>query len=204
MRYLEPMIRDMSRKMPEYATADIETMDWNKFLCLGYFTRVKNRRGELEDVYEEFLNLSEFMEWVFSKEQIRRNIFFHFGGIFDFLFLINEIHADKDNYKIGDIILRGSQLLTMKISKLKKVANPGRKKIFRALDDGFLVIDRTITFKDSAGLFNFGLDELTKNFGVEHKKMEIDHSKVVGLTPELREYMRYDVIGLYESLEKFT
>lgn len=124
--------------------------------------------------------LRKFIEFLFSSECDTTEIWCHFGGIYDFLFILDEVLCD-DKIKVYDMIPRGSGLLQFTIS-LK---------------------GREITFRDSSAILPFGLDSITKNFGVEHKKLKMDRSKITNDTPLVREYLTHDVKGLYESIKKF-
>lgn len=106
--------------------------------------------------------------------------FAHFGGRFDFLFFIREALRNS-KYEISNLVPRGSGILSFDLS-----------------DD-----TRTVTFRDSSALLPFSLRRLTESFRVDHKKQEIDYSKISEITSELLEYLKYDLKGLYEVLEKF-
>lgn len=206
------------RKLPEFAVCDIEASNWINFLIIGFFGK-KNIYYDKEacnpDDQEEHLKLfedmSEFADFVMSEENPFKIIYAHFGGKYDFNFIIKEFFMRPKEFYIDKMIPRGSGLLCFTVTKLKW-ANKNQKLNDRDLENIVSVTKEgiryyktnvTVTFYDSSGLMPFSLDSITKNFGVEHKKQKIDYSKIVRVTPQLREYLVYDLKGLWESLEKF-
>lgn len=109
------------------------------------------------------------------------DVFAHFGGKYDFLFFIGEYLKCLPRYRIDHFIPRGSGILCFDLS------------------DG----SHHITFRDSSAFLPMSLKRLTENFGVEHQKKEMDYEKMEKVTPELLEYLEYDLKGLYECIEKF-
>lgn len=161
------------KRLESFAVFDIESANWKDFLCLGYYDG-KN--------YETFFSLSDFLKFLFTTKT--QNIFAHFGGIFDFLFLLQEILESNGEFKFGKIIPRGSGILSFELYR----RNFGKRKF---------------TFRDSSALLPFSLKKITETFGVAHQKQEFDVARVQKVTPELLEYLQYDCIGLWESLDKF-
>jgi len=158
------------QKKISFAVVDIETMNWTKFIVLGFYDGTE---------YREFRSLKKFFEFL-SQEQRTETIFAHFGGKFDFLFLLKEI-LRNEKYKVEALVPRGSSILYFNLEC------GGRK----------------YTFRDSSALLPFALKSLTENFGVASKKKEWDHSKTTGYSAELSSYLKFDCLGLFESLEKF-
>ena len=114
----------------------------------------------------------------------------------------------NDKYHIGTIIPRGAGLLCFEVSTFylaKELPEDKKEKDIIGKDRfGKLIIrDRTITFRDSSAMLPFGLASLTENFGVEHKKKEIDYEKITKVDDELLEYLEYDCWGLYEVIERY-
>ena len=103
-------------------------------------------------------------------------IFSHFGGIFDHLFILQ--YFGENNNLADDLMLRGSSIFS------------------------FSTITPKIKFIDSSGMLPFSLDKATKSFDVPHKKQKIDHNIKKTITPELIEYLKYDCIGLHQTIEK--
>ena len=154
-----------------FATADIESVKWTRFLTIGYFDGTD---------FRHFESLRKFFDHAFSNQCI--HIFAHFGGIFDFLFLLKAAISDS-GYEIGSLIPRGSGILCFDLSRRS---------------DG-----RVLHFHDSGALLPMSLKRITEAFKVTHSKKEIDYARISKVTPRLLEYLEYDCRGLYESLEKF-
>lgn len=109
------------------------------------------------------------------------DVFAHFGGVYDFLFFLSHAYFVDRSIEISPIVPRGSSILTFKLTKNGK----------------------TIVFHDSSALFPFGLEQLTKSFGVTHTKGSIDYDKITHVTPELVKYLESDLKGLWESIDAF-
>lgn len=168
---LEPIkIQDWYKsKEYKFQVGDIEAKNWIEFIVAGFYDGEK---------YQEFHSLEAFAHFIYeSKKPL--NIFFHFGGGYDFNFMI-KIFLEQ-NIEIKQIIPRGSGMLSMKIKGLFK----------------------THTLRDSSALLPFSLKKITESFNVETKKGEWDHSKTEGYTKELGEYLKSDCLGLYQSLKAF-
>lgn len=158
------------RKTPfSFATMDIETMNWTKFIVLGHYD------GK---TYNEFRQWKRYFK--FLKTEKTTTIFAHFGGKFDFLFVLKE-SLKNEKIKIINIIPRGSSILCLTIR-----------------------IGRTdCNFRDSSALLPFSLKSITENFRTNILKGNWDHTKTKGWSPELSKYLKADCISLYESIEKF-
>lgn len=164
-----------------FGVFDIEATNWKDFLILGY--QGLTSKG-IE--YKEFLSIKEFCDFLFSQENKCEDVYAHFGGIYDFLFILQHLYGNL-KYKQSDLIARGSGLLCFKSTMKFENGN-----------------ERTINFIDSSGILPFSLASLTNNFDVKHKKItDIDIEKVTKITPKLKEYLEYDVKGLYESIEAY-
>lgn len=157
---------------PIFAACDIETMNWTKFIVLGHY--------DSTGAYFEFKSLKKYFEFL-KTSQNDATIFAHFGGKFDFLFLLKEA-LRFEGVKIVDLVPRGSSILYFTLE-----FTTGTK----------------YTFRDSSALLPFSLKSITENFGVETMKQDWDHSKTKGYTKELGEYLYADCRGLHESLTKF-
>lgn len=160
----------LPQEKTKFAVIDIETANWTRFIVLGYYDGTE---------YREFKTLKAFFTWLACAQRCE-TMFAHFGGKFDFLFLLKEA-LRNEHAEVTAIVPRGSSMLyfTLKI----------KNKVY--------------TFRDSSALLPFSLKSITENFGVTHVKQEYDHSKTTRYTKELSMYLKYDCIGLYESLEKF-
>lgn len=127
--------------------------------------------------YFEYKDLCYLIDYFYMNKNIKFWIA-HNGGKYDFRYLIPEII--KLGYKIKPLVINGS-MASLKVYK-------NNKKLFELRDSYFLLPS--------------GLRKLTYEFDVEHKKLEFNdyNSKIV--TEEMQEYLRNDVIGLYEVYEK--
>jgi len=167
------------KKYKHFGVVDIESMDWIKFVVIGAYSNVT-------EGFIYFDDLDEFFDYVFESGV---NIWFaHFGGKFDFLFLLSYIFSSKgknNGIRLQSIIPRGSSILTF------SVYNVNNKE------------SKLVHFWDSSALLSFSLKSLTDNFDVKTKKGEIDYTKIKKITPELLEYLKSDCIGLHEVLTKF-
>jgi len=158
-------------KIKTFAVTDFEASKWINYLCNGYYD------GK---TYLEFTDLSDYFD--FLHETDIPNIFAHFGGIYDFLFLLGWIF-DNDEYTLKNLIPRGSAILCFTI-----ISNRNQKEF---------------TFLDSSALLGFSLRNLAINFNVETLKGEIDYNSLTKVTPELLAYMKDDHLALYQVLERF-
>lgn len=168
----------------KFAVLDIEARNWLEFEVAGYFDG---------DSYIEFFSAKEFLRRIFTfkPNRIPSTIFAHFGGKYDFLFIIDALLGES-GYEIQNCIPRGSSLLS-----------------FDLHFDG-----RKISFRDTSSFLPFSLDRLTKTFGVEHKKKKFDFDAYNRLDKstaaykkqfaELREYLKYDCKGLYEVIWRYV
>ena len=159
------------QKTKPFAVCDIESMNWTKFLVLGHTNDGKD--------FVEFRCIKNYLDYLDANET-PLEIFAHFGGIFDFLFLIQEIIKHED-LKIKSIVPRGSSIFYFDV----------------------VMPHKTITFRDSSALLPYSLKSLAENFKVETKKGEWDHSKTKSVTPELIEYLKSDCHALHQCLTAF-
>ena len=157
-----------------FTVMDIEAKNWKEFLIMGSYD------GEN---YKEHKSIKSFMEYMFSSNHTNSTCYAHFGGIFDFLYIIDFLFSQNSpTYEMKNIILQGRKML-----KFDVISNK-----------------RKISFVDSSGLFPFGLEKLTHSFDVKHKKLKEDVSQLTKVTPELKKYLMHDNKGLWECLEKFS
>jgi len=154
---------------PPFQVVDIETMKWTKFVVLGFYD------GK---TFLEFRSLQKFLNFVKTKQSL--NVFAHFGGKFDLLFILQALFKDKDFTDIA-IIPRGSSILSV----------------------DFIYKNIKHSFRDSAALMPFGLKSLSENFSVDTIKGDWDHSKTKGYSKGLSKYLQADCKSLYQCIEKF-
>jgi hypothetical protein len=146
---------------PKFATIDIETQDWVNYVCGEVYWKDKNNvehsleSGSLEDILIQCFK-------VYQKHKIN-NFVAHYGGKFDFLFFLGYF-IPHPAFEVTNIIPRGSSLLSFDVTM--RPAN--------GYDFGFPIPDGKITFRDSSGLLPFSLGSITKSFGVETLKGEMD------------------------------
>lgn len=161
-----------ARKPKPFAVCDIEAHEWTKFKIIGWYNGTD---------YEDFKRMDLFVDHIFGEEE--DTIFAHFGGIYDFMFIIQQF-IELGGYDITQIIPRGSGLLSFKVTERES--------------------GKEIMFKDSSAFLPFGLANLTKSFGVDHKKQDFDFNKWDGqITAKLRDYLMDDCRGLYECIERY-
>ncbi len=170
-KVLRPFKRKRNEKDPfDFQVIDIETMNWTTHVVSGFYDGIQ---------FKHFKNIEDLVRYALNYRRTL-NCFMHFGGGFDFLFLIEQFLKQK--IEIIEIIPRGSSLLSMKVKDSK---------------------NRIHTFKDSSALLPFSLKSLTTSFNVPTKKGEWDHKKTRGFSKKLLEYLKSDCIGLYQVIETF-
>lgn len=193
-------LKKQEEKNTEFAITDIEASQWINFLCIGFCTKIDG-----EWFYRHFLSLEKYIEFLFSADNPRKILYAHFGGKYDFLFIMKQAFFSA-KYEVHDIIPRGSSILSFSVSTFKvapSVSDPNDPNVFGKTDGGWKVKDKSIEFRDSSALLPFALRSLCESFKVDHKKLEVDYEKLTEVTPELLEYMEYDHKGLYEVMEKY-
>jgi len=123
-----------------------------------------------------FHTASEARELLFKiLEYGKVTVYSHFGGIFDHLFIFDALTSF--GAVPNNIIMRGSSLFSF--------------------DIGYT------SFVDSSGILPFSLEKAANAFQVEHRKLNIDHSKIKTVTPKLIKYLEHDCKALYQTIEKF-
>lgn len=155
------------------AVFDIEGNNWKDFVMMGFYDGQE---------YYEFFKVQDFLDFVLTRKYFSWRIFAHFGGRYDFLFILEYL------FKIGfhkqtQIIEVSGRIILLKV-KIK---------------------DRNIYFVDSFSLLPSSLDKLGEAFQTKHRKVKgydvTRNDKKV--TAELREYQRMDCLSLFEILDKF-
>ena len=185
---------------------DIETYDektkstWLNPYALGFYDGVSQIKFKGRNCVYEFIN------YVCGKERYRAcSIYAHNGGKFDFNFILEELR--KLDYGF-EIITQGSRIIELKIFTDKSGSGLHEKGELRKAYNNIKLIDSYALLKSS-------LDKLTKDFDVEHKKINFmdkpntknDYEYLYHLfkigDPLFDEYLMNDCIGLYEVLKKF-
>ena len=167
---LKPLTGTRTKPAKEFMVCDIESRDWTRFLVLGHYDGHE---------FKYFKRLVKYIAYLFS---LKKNVqvWAHFGGKFDFLFLLQEAFSIPQ-LKVLNMIPRGSGILCFDLT------------------DGVY----TITFMDSSAILPFSLERICESFKVEHKKLKWDHEKTFKVTRKLVHYLKYDCIGLYEAIQKY-
>lgn len=161
--------------MKKFGVFDIEAKNWNEHLISGFYDIEYNQ-------YIDFFTIKDLMNYIFSNQNDKDQIYAHFAGIYDSLFIIDNCFKNWRKYNIENMICSGRRILKLDVSN-----NIGRK----------------ISFIDSSGLLPFSLDYLTNAFGVENKKQKLDVSNLKKVTKKLRSYLKDDCIGLAQVLYKY-
>jgi len=164
-----------------FSVSDIESTQWKNFALAGSYDGT---------FYETHETIEDLICHHFSPSHFPDIVFFHYGGIFDFLFIFDWFFKQDFNlWEIKNIIIQGKKILKF---DLVHTPEPPFKK-------------RTIEYRDSSGLFPIGLGKLTQSFDVEHKKLDLnlEHVEFDKENPEHLLYLEHDCLGLYESIEKY-
>jgi hypothetical protein len=152
-----------------FATSDIESNNWIDFLMIGFFDGKE---------YKVFFSIDEYIKYVTKKEYSGLRIYFHNGGRFDFLFLIDKL------MEIGEVKFksRGTGLIGLEV-----LHKNGR-----------------LEFYDSYALLPASLEKLIKTYEIEYKKIPIDFTKKLKKTDkQLLLHLENDCKSLFYILQKF-
>ncbi len=170
----EKAIRKNEQTPFEFGVFDIEAWGWKNFLLGGFYDGFN---------YNEFNSMDALVDYLFSDRCKVSKVFAHFGGIYDFLFILQTVFDSDKDFKVFDFIPRGSGILCFTCEY------KGTK----------------IKFWDSGALLNFSLKKVTAALAPDYAKKEMDVSNLPSyVTPKLREYLRYDCLGLWHSLKNFS
>lgn len=169
-----------------FCVCDIEAHKWIKFKVIGFYDGSE---------FKEFRSLDHFFRFLVDDLKDKQ-IFAHFGGIYDFMFLLKYIILESDmNLEVTSIIPRGSGILCFDVVYTNTYVNKKGIEVKESCK---------LRFNDSSGLLPFSLDKLSKSFDVKHKKGKFDFEKWDGkVTSELLAYLKDDCRALYEVLNKF-
>lgn len=184
---LSRIVSDQSKKsyLPIYV-CDIEAHKWIDFKVIGSY--------DGKD-FKSFLTLDDYFHFIVEDGKDKQ-IFAHFGGIYDFMFLLKNITLETSlDLEITSIIPRGSGVLCFDVVYTNCYKNKQDKEVTEKVK---------LRFNDSSALLPFGLESLTKSFNVEHKKKKFNFETWDGsVTDELVGYLKDDCRGLYEVIHKF-
>lgn len=187
--------RTLKPQSIKFAVFDVESYKWVNPYAVGFCD------GE---TYTQFTGkncIADFLRNVIRKKYRAYTVFAHNGGKFDFNFLLEVLKYW--NYDIN-MIFQGSRCILLKVYHQKEGKTTNRES-------------RNATrFCDSYALLLSSLDNLTKHFNVKHKKLNFmdkptdkkDFEYLYQLYKKGDErfynYLKNDVLGLYEVLQKFN
>jgi hypothetical protein len=179
-----------SPKKIKYTTWDIETDYPNnpkKVLLIGFFDGEKYRYWSYERYGDNCMK--QFLLAVLDKKYYGYAHYAHFGGKFDFIYMLEELKKLDREFEIIDV---NGRILSIEI-------NVDRTK------------GRFWKFNDSFAIMPKKLHEITHSFDVPHKKIEKNFFEI--LEPNyvdkfdnwemFKEYLEYDCKGLYEAIGYF-
>lgn len=179
----------------KFAVFDIETTDnWVTPYALGFYD------GENEPIiYRGKDCIFNFLRNVIRHKYRTYKIYAHNGGKFDFNFVLDVVRYLDYPFKL---ICQGSRIIQLKIYQNKKYLENKESR-------------NSTTLVDSIPLLKSSLDKLTKDFKVEHQKLnfmdkpdeERDYEYLYKLYKQkdkrFDDYLKHDCLGLYEVLDKF-
>lgn len=154
------------------ATFDIEAYKWTKLKSVGLY--------DGKD-YNFFTDIDDFADFVLRKRYRNYRIFAHFGGGYDFKFLLPALVERK--FKI-DIFENGSRIMLIKCSDGKNSWH----------------------FVDSYFMLPQAQKKLCESFDVPHQKVDIDFDSLKEsdfYKPDMLKRLKNDCIGLYEIIKKY-
>lgn len=190
-------------KKPEYNIVifDIETLaDTVEPYAIGW--KINNDKLKIsyrKNCVEDFIRDLVLPRQNFSSHPIY--IFAHNGGGFDFHFIIDTLLSMRDlKVNISNCLDINGSLVQINFS-VKILEKSNTKKVKRSF--------RKFILKDSLPIFaHMSLDDLAKDFKVEHLKGSIPHKAINSRTypcfkNDVIPYLRNDVLGLREVLMKY-
>lgn len=193
---------EKSRKEPnkiKYTTWDIETDYPNNpmdVLLVSFYNGKDYRLWEGKD------NIDFFLGETLRKKYYGYSHYAHFGGKFDFLYMMDKLNKYDINYDIIDVNGRILEL-TCKFHKYYDIDKETGEEIEKYKDK--------IMFRDSYAIMPKSLKDLSTSFNVEHRK--IDKNWFEPTKPNytdkfenwdlFKEYLKYDTLGLYECISHF-
>lgn len=164
-------------KKLKIATFDIEASNWVNFEILGFYDGKE---------YIEFYDIESFLKHILSYKFRNYKIFAHFGGKYDFLFLLEKLIDSAELIEVNGSIIQ-----------IKIGFNPYKNK------HGLTKYKNYIYFRDSYRILPASLKKLTEAFKVKHKKLDFEDYENIGINEETKRYLKNDVIGLYEVIKEY-
>lgn len=164
----------VNNRRKRFCTYDIETTDWINYLMGGFYDGYK---------YIFCPSLDDLCRTCLQSKYSGSLIYAHYGGGFDHRFILDWVLKNRPDLMVTIIEVHGNIIAL-------DVFTPDRKKHWR--------------FYDSYQVIKGSLDKITQTFDVKHKKLSDTVDRANLQDNEItREYLKHDVIGLYEVLEKF-
>jgi len=162
----------MKKELNSFKVFDTEALDWNRLYAIGIYDGKK----VLTHISDNESNTA-FIEWLLNNLNDGDVVYAHNGGKYDFLFLFQYIQQNK--LKIRDIKVIHASVVMLRVEYKGKV----------------------IEFRDSFAILPVSLKNLTIDYNVEHKKLQMDYN--LGINDKrFVEYFKNDLMGLYEVLEQ--
>ena len=161
-------------RQQSFNTFDIEAIQWNQFLMAGFFD------GES---YKFCASMEELGNLTLATKYSGTIHYAHYGGGYDHRFILDYILKERGQLQVSIIENQGLIIGLDVFTKDKR---------------------RHWRYYDSYQILKGSLDDLTRVFNVDHKKLTdtVDRASLTD-TPETREYLKHDVLGLYEVLQHF-
>lgn len=151
------------------------------------------------EFYVKFDTVKAFLQFVLRKKYRRFRIYAHFGGKYDFLFILDELQRSFPDFVCHS-----------------PLDDNGEKRGYKMVHQGPKAIQITVCrgknnwhFVDSSALFpNMSLDSLSKAFNVETKKLTGTINFKAGervdrLNKKHCEYLEADCISIYQVIRAF-
>ena len=152
----------------KFATSDIEANHWVYLVAIGLFDGTD---------YNVFDSIDNYLDFIITKKYNGYRIYFHNGGRYDFLFLVEKL-LDR-----GDVtfVQKSSGLLLLK----------------------FRTTNFNCEFADSFAILPASLEKLIQTYNIEEKKIKIDFKKGFKFSDKkMQEHLKNDCISLYKILEQ--
>lgn len=124
--------------------------------------------------YREFFSFKKMIEFIENNYKDKVYIYTHYGGKFDYLYLLNELPS----ILISNIKIISGKIIFTYNGKIK------------------------INFRDSFLLLAFSLKELAKSFNSKYFKKDFNYKKYYSFQT-VSEYLKYDCLSLYYVIENF-
>lgn len=156
----------------KYCILDIEAAKWTNFKMMGFYDGKE---------FKIFKKIDDFVDYFLQRKYAYWRCFAHFGGGYDFNFLLDTLSRNYSNY-YEILSSNGASMIRVR----DKTSSNGRSWYFL----------------DSYKLLPAKLARLTQSFDTEHKKLEINFETDLD-KEEAKVYLEHDCKGLYEVIQKY-